>query len=783
MATPAPVKKKRVGNNNELTFFPLAKMDEATHTVYGIAASETPDKDGEIFDYAFGKKAIQKWSEEFLARTTAAGQEPSLGNIRIMHGLTVGGKAVRIDFKDDEKQIWIQSQPVNDDVWQQLKRGILTGYSIGGGYAFQKQDGGHVRYGANVIEVSFVDNPCNPDAGFAYVKADGSMELRKFAPHDSNKVISDAATEAANKAAEFANALDKARVPNGQFTAQGSGEAHDFLVSSGYSHERVGTSMQHGVGVATQIATYKNGNAMVTIHEDGRWEHDNGHQVRTTGVGLQDLKSHLELCMAAKTEKVPVQERDQFAFAKSDWTLDEAKEFMAGVETAEQAPYAFTEEEGQFVFKALTVGDVLKGDGLSTEEEEALDEDMGLEDNEDELGKGDESKKPYGDVHYADPGYQEDKKKRYPLDTEEHIRAAWNYIHQEKNAKQYSSEQVAHIRSAIVAAWKDKIDTDGPPSANKHEGDTMDKTVGEVLELRKARVERLRKSMYDVGVLANVLMTLRDLVSSSWYEAAFENISEGGGDEADLKICEALHEHLTGLVDVLKEMVDEETEELLATPALKTAVNQTTEGVQPSMKHVEELVKAAKGLAGHFKAAAAHHLKKAEHHEAAAGTHTAMAECHKAAHEHHKSAQATELAKGMASHHAEMHKLHKAMAGHHTSLHKMHKAHSDHCAAMGSQMEDGAEKTTTLAGEDSVQLTKSVEDLSKAFATGLEAFQTGVAGIGEVVKTTVTATLQEQLVKDESGMVKTAGLSLVPRPGEVIKTQDTTGVSDNESGL
>src|SRR5260370_3386209 len=34
----------------------------------------------------------------------------------------------------------------------------------------------------------------------------------------------------------------------------------------------------------------------------------------------------------------------------------------------------------------------------------------------------DAKKAPYGNVDYADPGYQKDKKKRYPVDTAEHIR-------------------------------------------------------------------------------------------------------------------------------------------------------------------------------------------------------------------------------------------------------------------------------------------------------------------------------------------------------------------------
>ena len=77
----------------------------------------------------------------------------------------------------------------------------------------------------------------------------------------------------------------------------------------------------------------------------------------------------------------------------------------------------------------------------------------------------DDGKKPYGDVEYADPGYQKDGKKRYPIDTEDHIRSAWNYIHKPKNQEPYTSEQVAKIKGKIIAAWKKKIDSAGPPSA------------------------------------------------------------------------------------------------------------------------------------------------------------------------------------------------------------------------------------------------------------------------------------------------------------------------------
>ena len=60
--------------------------------------------------------------------------------------------------------------------------------------------------------------------------------------------------------------------------------------------------------------------------------------------------------------------------------------------------------------------------------------------------------KPYGDVTYADNGMQPDGKKRYPLDSEAHCRAAWSYIHQADNAAKYSAEDLAKIKAKIKAA-------------------------------------------------------------------------------------------------------------------------------------------------------------------------------------------------------------------------------------------------------------------------------------------------------------------------------------------
>jgi hypothetical protein len=65
-----------------------------------------------------------------------------------------------------------------------------------------------------------------------------------------------------------------------------------------------------------------------------------------------------------------------------------------------------------------------------------------------------DSDKPYGDVSYADPGYQADKKKRYPIDTVKHVRAAWSYINQGDNAKAYTPAQLRRVKARIKSAAK-----------------------------------------------------------------------------------------------------------------------------------------------------------------------------------------------------------------------------------------------------------------------------------------------------------------------------------------
>lgn len=202
----------------------IAKVDEVTHTAYGIATSEAVDCDGEIADYDGSKEAFSEWSSDFLTRTTAAGQDASLGNIRLMHSLELGGKVVKIDYNDERKEVWLTTSPANGDVWEMLKGGYLTGYSIGGKITKRKKEGDYSRYWFKLSEVSYVDNPANPEATFAYVKADGSVELRKFQPKPGDR-LGQLSDQAKNNAKSFTSALTANDLWEGSFPEQPKGEA------------------------------------------------------------------------------------------------------------------------------------------------------------------------------------------------------------------------------------------------------------------------------------------------------------------------------------------------------------------------------------------------------------------------------------------------------------------------------------------------------------------------------------------------------------------------------
>jgi hypothetical protein len=127
---------------------------------------------------------------------------------------------------------------------------------------------------------------------------------------------------------------------------------------------------------------------------------------------------------------------DTFAWARgSDRT--ETTERVLITESAEEAFVTFTEETAPAKAEAGQSCDELGHQCCKDAQESA----------------GAQTAAPPGTT-YADPGYLADKKKRYPLNSEKRIRAAWSYINQKDNASQYTAQQLKRIKGKIKAAMK-----------------------------------------------------------------------------------------------------------------------------------------------------------------------------------------------------------------------------------------------------------------------------------------------------------------------------------------
>jgi len=159
----------------------------------------------------------------------------------------------------------------------------------------------------------------------------------------------------------------------------------------------------------------------------------------------------------------------------------------------------------------------------------------------------------YGDVEFADT-----MNKKYPIDTEAHIRAAWNYISKPKNAALYKADEVKAIKGRIVRAWKKKIDEEGPPSATEKGADveTLRKLVGEEMAKGLPDLEGLAK-VAQVEKVADGLQALADEVEDL---AKMADVS---------KIADNLQKMIGDLAQVVEafEKMDERLEVVEKTPA------------------------------------------------------------------------------------------------------------------------------------------------------------------------------------------------------------------------
>lgn len=123
-----------------------------------------------------------------------------------------------------------------------------------------------------------------------------------------------------------------------------------------------------------------------------------------------------------------------------------------------------------------------------------LDEEAAKVGRRDDVSAADRERalREYGDVDYAD-----EKNKKYPLDTEDHIRAAWTYIHQARNRAMYSDDDLETIERKIIAAWRKKIDKEGPPAAKL--GSRHSARDYQIIKDIHDKAEEIKRAAIDLG--------------------------------------------------------------------------------------------------------------------------------------------------------------------------------------------------------------------------------------------------------------------------------------------
>lgn len=165
---------------------PISKIDEEQRIVTGIATTEAFDSQGDIVDYEASKKAFGEWR----------------GNIREMHDPIAIGKAIDVQFDDENKQVVVSAKisesADGENSWIKVKEGILAGFSIGGRaleVAKETIKSGNIEQTATRIkdyvlsELSLVDNPANPQAMLMMVKSfDGKLQRVEAEVEPNNKL-------------------------------------------------------------------------------------------------------------------------------------------------------------------------------------------------------------------------------------------------------------------------------------------------------------------------------------------------------------------------------------------------------------------------------------------------------------------------------------------------------------------------------------------------------------------------------------------------------------------
>ena len=142
------------------------KQEDGSLMVYGKATDDAIDSDNQICDMAWLAKAMPDWFK-------------TGGNIREQHSNIAAGVAKELDSKDDG--FYVTAHVVDAQSVKKVEAGVLKGFSIGIRapriVRDNKAANGRIVDG-QIVEVSLVDRPANPNAKLMLAKSDGTEVIQ-----------------------------------------------------------------------------------------------------------------------------------------------------------------------------------------------------------------------------------------------------------------------------------------------------------------------------------------------------------------------------------------------------------------------------------------------------------------------------------------------------------------------------------------------------------------------------------------------------------------------------
>ena len=166
-------------------------QDDGTVKVWGYASTGDQDSDGETVTPDAMKAALPDYMK--------------FGAVREMHQSTAAGTAIEAEVQDTGKT-WFGAHIVDPVAVKKVHTGVYKGFSIGGKVTERDTADKKIIKGLNLIEVSLVDRPANPNAVFTMYKAAGTPADEV----DALAELLDAGTVTPGQLLAYAGGLQKA---------------------------------------------------------------------------------------------------------------------------------------------------------------------------------------------------------------------------------------------------------------------------------------------------------------------------------------------------------------------------------------------------------------------------------------------------------------------------------------------------------------------------------------------------------------------------------------------